>query len=262
MSDNVVTTPALETILCRRCDTDKPIAEFNASALRQRKRVCAACERAYVASYYRRNQEALREKGREYNRRRFEKNPDRERAANRRNAKVRDGRRRVELLAKRSAWRLAHPDLAALIDAEITSQREWKKQRNKDYWRKSPDRIARLNQWVREHPEERREYGRQWRQANRGKCRAYGAKRTAVKAGSRAEHDPEILAFYEFVRTALRLPCYICGRSTKPGERHVDHVKPLSRGGAHVRSNLACACATCNLKKHAKLPEEIGLLPF
>jgi 5-methylcytosine-specific restriction endonuclease McrA len=37
-------------------------------------------------------------------------------------------------------------------------------------------------------------------------------------------------------------------------------VIPLSRGGMHTASNLDIACASCNMHKHAKLPEEIGML--
>lgn len=33
---------------------------------------------------------------------------------------------------------------------------------------------------------------------------------------------------------------------------HLDHVEPLSRGGADVESNIVPACATCNLSKGAK----------
>lgn len=44
--------------------------------------------------------------------------------------------------------------------------------------------------------------------------------------------------------------CWICGR---PGEQ-VDHVKPLSKGGAHCLANLRPACARCNNKKRAMWP--------
>ncbi|AFU62224.1 HNH endonuclease [Streptomyces phage TG1] len=33
---------------------------------------------------------------------------------------------------------------------------------------------------------------------------------------------------------------------------HLDHVEPLSRGGADVESNMVPACADCNLSKGAK----------
>lgn len=44
--------------------------------------------------------------------------------------------------------------------------------------------------------------------------------------------------------------CVICGRSAKDGVKlHVDHIKPVSRGGKTILSNLRTLCADCNLGK-------------
>jgi hypothetical protein len=37
---------------------------------------------------------------------------------------------------------------------------------------------------------------------------------------------------------------------------HIDHIKPLAKGGEHRVSNLCVSCPTCNIRKNAKLPEE------
>lgn len=50
--------------------------------------------------------------------------------------------------------------------------------------------------------------------------------------------------------------CFYCGVSCEK-MYHVDHFIPLSRGGAHVLTNLRVACPSCNLSKAAKLPAEI-----
>ena len=50
--------------------------------------------------------------------------------------------------------------------------------------------------------------------------------------------------------------CYMCGRKLTYPEIVLDHVIPLCRGGAHCESNLAVACAPCNLRKGSKLPAE------
>jgi len=42
--------------------------------------------------------------------------------------------------------------------------------------------------------------------------------------------------------------CWMCG---SPWE-HMDHVKPLSAGGAHILANLRPACASCNSSKHSR----------
>jgi 5-methylcytosine-specific restriction endonuclease McrA len=46
--------------------------------------------------------------------------------------------------------------------------------------------------------------------------------------------------------------CVICGRSAKDGVKlHVDHIKPVSRGGKTILSNLRTLCSDCNLGKSA-----------
>lgn len=46
--------------------------------------------------------------------------------------------------------------------------------------------------------------------------------------------------------------CVICGRGAKNGVKlHVDHIKPVSRGGKTTLSNLRTLCADCNLGKSA-----------
>lgn len=44
--------------------------------------------------------------------------------------------------------------------------------------------------------------------------------------------------------------CVICGRSQNDGAKlHVDHIKPVSKGGKTVESNLRTLCDMCNLGK-------------
>ena len=47
-------------------------------------------------------------------------------------------------------------------------------------------------------------------------------------------------------------PCVYCDALAE----HVDHVRPLSRGGDEHESNLVPACAQCNLSKNARLLTE------
>lgn len=49
--------------------------------------------------------------------------------------------------------------------------------------------------------------------------------------------------------------CWMCG-CDRDETFHVDHVKPLSKGGWHCLSNLRPACPSCNLSKGAKWPLE------
>jgi 5-methylcytosine-specific restriction endonuclease McrA len=86
--------------------------------------------------------------------------------------------------------------------------------------------------------------------ASRAVQSASHAKRRMVEAVGE-KFDP--LAIFE--RDGWR--CQICGVSTplsRRGTRHanapeLDHVVPLSRGGAHTVANVQCACRECNRRK-------------
>lgn len=48
--------------------------------------------------------------------------------------------------------------------------------------------------------------------------------------------------------------CAACSKGLMRLGHHVDHIKPLARGGAHENVNLQLLCPTCNLSKGAKDP--------
>lgn len=50
--------------------------------------------------------------------------------------------------------------------------------------------------------------------------------------------------------------CYLCGTGLTPKTLHMEHRKPLARGGSHWPANLAPACASCNLRKNAMTEAE------
>lgn len=52
------------------------------------------------------------------------------------------------------------------------------------------------------------------------------------------------------VMTRDNFTCYICGKTElHPDEIHLDHIKPLSKGGVHHESNIGVTCKRCNLDK-------------
>ncbi|MBI1387325.1 MAG: HNH endonuclease [bacterium] len=53
--------------------------------------------------------------------------------------------------------------------------------------------------------------------------------------------------------------CQYCGSSFKPEELTLDHVIPVSRGGADSWNNVVTACKKCNHKKGNHLLEHIGM---
>lgn len=75
-------------------------------------------------------------------------------------------------------------------------------------------------------------------------------KRRATAYG--VEHEP-------YSRTAImRRWGYRCAYCNAKAE-HLDHVHPLSKGGADKESNMVPACAGCNLSKGAKTLAEWSL---
>ena len=60
-------------------------------------------------------------------------------------------------------------------------------------------------------------------------------------------------------RLSMFFGCWMCGCELD-GELHIDHVKPLSKGGWHCLSNLRPSCPSCNLSKGAKWPLEKVML--
>ena len=50
----------------------------------------------------------------------------------------------------------------------------------------------------------------------------------------------------------------VAGNTSYPNGKHLDHIKPLSKGGKHVMSNVRYICAFCNNKKNAKYNEKDG----
>lgn len=88
--------------------------------------------------------------------------------------------------------------------------------------------------------------------------RSEKAKRKAVIRGANSGDNIDPVA----VLKSFKWRCYICGVSTPKKLRgtyddrapEVDHIVPLSKGGGHVLSNLACACRKCNAEKSDSMP--------
>jgi len=51
--------------------------------------------------------------------------------------------------------------------------------------------------------------------------------------------------------------CWWCSQSLI-GKYEIDHRIPLSKGGAHDRTNIVISCVSCNRKKGTKLPHEFS----
>jgi 5-methylcytosine-specific restriction endonuclease McrA len=93
---------------------------------------------------------------------------------------------------------------------------------------------------------------RAWRKAESKARRAM--ERAMVKFLTPSERR-SVVRFYFWLRTADTCLCHWCGQVVPKSLRSVDHVHPLSRGGAHRIENIVCACLRCNSMK-SNLPAE------
>lgn len=111
---------------------------------------------------------------------------------------------------------------------------------------------------------------RAWYAANREHVARYNKSRKDAGVGNYLESGAErqrrrrarkAAAFIGPVDPAmlrsLYPDCYLCGRKLS-GPVHMDHVVPLSRGGAHSMANLLPTHPECNLRKHDKHLSELS----
>lgn len=75
-----------------------------------------------------------------------------------------------------------------------------------------------------------------------------------IRAASE-EVKEAIKAWRKQWRAASSVICHWCRQIFSPDDCHADHVIPLSRSGRHDLSNLVIACAKCNFRKNARMPE-------
>lgn len=70
----------------------------------------------------------------------------------------------------------------------------------------------------------------------------------------RGKRRPISLSLRFSVYERDRHTCQYCGRHSPGVVLHVDHVKPVSRGGTNRIDNLLTSCADCNIGKGARDP--------
>lgn len=221
---------------------------------------------AYRRNYYQANRERLREQQRQYHathreqirakqsawkktpnghecyRRWYEANKDRVSASN---AKYRQ-EHRDELNAYLRRWREGNPD----------KMREWReknreqlRQKYREEWK--ADKSLTGTEAI-EHRRRMREAYKRYYRRNRERFIAKSIKRRAKIIGE----DAACIDFIKSMQSAKIIACYWCSKPTRRGKRHIDHIKPIAKGGAHCVFNLCCSCPDCNRRKGAKHPEE------
>lgn len=166
--------------------------------------------------------------------------------------------------AKAKRWVTDHPDRKRANDlrwraANAEKVRAYGRKAEAKWRKANPDKVRAYRE---EHADEIRAYhqrlyrerreeylarNRRWKQANPGKVVEYAHRRRATQRGCEVFHldRDRIWERGEGV-------CGICGDPCDPADFHVDHIVPLSKGGAHSYENTQVAHPFCNMSKHAR----------
>lgn len=133
--------------------------------------------------------------------------------------------------------------------------KDHKKSYDQEY-NKKPEVIARKKQRAKERAPELRAQRKAWNKANPEK--AAKTKRVSVRnrrarlANVEGTHNARDI---DRLYTEQEGRCFYCG-ITLFDDYHVDHITPVSRGGANSSDNLAITCSECNQNKSDKTVEE------
>jgi hypothetical protein len=184
--------------------------------------------------YYQTN----REQRLEYGRRRHQETPEYQKQ---RSQRYRDENKEA-VAARVRRWQQANRERVA------ENGRRWQQE--------NPERVAaKSRRWRRENPERNAENVRLWNEANRDRVATYKANRRAreAEAGVLRLSAGQLDAKYAFWGNR----CYICGRDDVP--LTLDHVKPVSAGGASMLCNYRPACQPCNSSKRQRWSGVAGI---
>lgn len=263
---------------CQNCGQEKPVEAFSRRSIWPdgRQKSCKACMSEYGKT------PKARAKDHERYRR-----------------IMRDEKKRRARYETNRLWRAAHPDKVAAAARKQSARPETKASKAAWMARKrrqNPAKYALINKRCRERNavqmKARRllrkayelEYNRSYRKANREAIKLkgreyYNRNREKERARGRAYHasHPNVAyrntltrrarlagVFVEHVDPAILFSrdkgrCGICFRRVKRADASVDHLIPVSKGGAHSYQNTQLAHRSCNSKKHVKVIGQLRL---
>lgn len=144
---------------------------------------------------------------------------------------------------KTKEWRAKNPDKVKVM------AKTWRTRNREQYLETMRRAAARVE---REAPGTATAKTKAWVEANPERARANSRRRSARAEAAR--HGVRVVD-YSAAQCAAKMAyygnkCFYCGG---PFE-HVDHHKPLSKGGPDMLANLRPSCASCNSRKATKWP--------
>lgn len=141
---------------------------------------------------------------------------------------------REALRLRRSIKRVGRcPSVAALVMAE-----------QRAYWKKNPEAYKEYGR------ERNREYAK-WRHMTDLRYRIYHREKSKRRKAQAKGQTPVAISVNALLTRFGQFGncCAYCGCA---GDMEIEHVVPISRGGAHDISNIVPACAPCNSSKSAR----------
>ena len=138
------------------------------------------------------------------------------------------------------------------------SNHEQKRAREKELHEADPEKRRRRD---RKRYLRRREralaYNKEWKKQHRERVNEYDRARRARLKGSPETEFISRAEIYE--RDGGR--CHICQRPVEESDFTLDHLIPLSKGGTHIRTNVALAHRVCNSRRFTgRLPAQLLLI--
>jgi 5-methylcytosine-specific restriction endonuclease McrA len=143
----------------------------------------------------------------------------------------------------------------------VQYRKEWYKsnkkrmsQHNKEWYEANKEyKNHRNKEWYDANKERKLNYMRGYRQTDKGKLvhRLSEHNRRANKKYNTTSGDRLTTEQIVYL-TEIYTECAYCNTPLTPDNTHLDHIHPLSKGGAHSIDNVTLACKDCNLRKNDK----------
>lgn len=201
-----------------------------------RQSICRRCTKIYGKEYCQENKEKQRDQKKKY----YNEN-------------------KKYILKRSKKWQNENKDkIKKWCDINKDRIKEWRNEnkdrinkRQKKYREKNNDKMRKAErEYYQNHRDKRKEHVQKYRIKNRDRVRAIAGKRRSIKLNAIPDDVDmkKVNYIYSFCNKLNEIYGYI--------KYHVDHIKPISKGGLHHENNLQVLEAKLNEEKASSYPFE------